>query len=39
MEPIKREHKYFMGGFLTGFFVYMAIFILGMVIRFRMISG
>jgi len=39
MRKLKREHKFFMGGFLSGAFVYTAIFLLGMYMRFRMLRG
>ncbi|MFA9496477.1 MAG: hypothetical protein ACERKS_11240 [Candidatus Bathyarchaeota archaeon] len=39
MQKLKRGHKFFMGGFHSGAFVYTAIFLLGMCRRFRMLRG
>ena len=39
MFKLSREHKFFMGGFLSGAFVYTFIFILGMYLRFQMLRG
>ena len=39
MQKLKREHKFFMGGFHSGAFVYTAIVLHGMYLRFRMFRG
>ena len=39
MFKLTREHKFFMGGFLSGFVFYAAVFILGMYLRFRVLRG
>ncbi len=39
MKPLKREYKFFLGGFLTGGFVYIALFILSFYLRIRALRG
>lgn len=35
MQKLKREYKFFMGGFLSGFVFYMAMFFLGFYLRIK----
>jgi len=35
MQKLKREHKFFMGGFLSGFAFYMTLFFLGFYLRIK----
>jgi len=35
MNKLKREYKFFMGGFLAGFFFYAGTFILGFYLRIK----
>ncbi len=35
MQKLKREYKFFMGGFLSGFAFYMTLFLLGFYLRIK----
>jgi len=39
MQRIRVEHKFFMGGFLAGFFFYVAIFYVGYLLRLKQLMG